>query len=162
VGFFVNTLVLRSDCSPGQTFREYLAQIKSLNLNAQANQDVPFEYLVERLKPQRSTSHAPLFQIMFNMNTNDGGAAQSQDLQFRRLRGGQVTVKFDLTLDAVEETDEVWLSFTYNTDLFDESTVVRLGEHFQNLARGVAANPDQRIELLPLLANTSNNICCMC
>jgi amino acid adenylation domain-containing protein len=156
VGFFVNTLVLRTDCRAGRSFRRYLADVKRMNLNAQANQDVPFEYLVERLKPQRSTSHAALFQIMFNMNTNEAeaGAAQLQELQLTPFGSERVAVKFDLMLDVLEQADELRLSFAYNTDLFDESTVVRLGEHFGNLARGVAANPDEPIERLPLLSES--------
>ncbi|NQZ12769.1 MAG: AMP-binding protein, partial [Algicola sp.] len=69
IGFFVNTLVLRTDCIDNPSFVDYLAHIKQVNLDAQANQDVPFEHLVERLKPTRSTSHSALFQILFTMNT---------------------------------------------------------------------------------------------
>jgi non-ribosomal peptide synthetase component F len=152
VGFFVNMLVLRSDCRPGCTFREYLAHIKSVNLNAQANQNVPFEYLVERLKPQRSTSHAPLFQIAFNLNVVETRGAQLPELEFTPLESGPVAVKFDLILEALENTKELWLKFSYNPELFEESTIARLGEHLQNLACGVVANADEQIETLPLLS----------
>ena len=152
VGFFVNTLVLRTDCRAGRSFRNYLADVKRTNLNAQAHQDVPFEYLVERLKPQRSTSHAPLFQIMFNMNTNEAGVAQLRELELRPLRSERVAVKFDLLLEAVEAAEGLQLQFAYNRDLFAAQTVARLGEHFQTLARGVAANAEARIERLPLLS----------
>jgi amino acid adenylation domain-containing protein len=157
VGLFVNTLVLRIDCRPGRTFREYLGELKRLNLNAQANQDVPFEYLVERLKPQRSTSHAPLFQIMFSMQTNGVGVAQLPGLSLTPLACDSVAVKFDLTLDAIEDVDCLRLSFAYNTDLFEKSTIVRLGEHFRNLAREVSINPDRQIEALPLLSQSERN-----
>lgn len=153
VGFFVNMLVLRTDCRPGCTFREYLAHIKSVNLSAQANQDVPFEYLVERLKPQRSTSHAPLFQIAFNLNVVETSLARLPELEFTPLESGPVSVKFDLVLDAFE-LEDVFLNFTYNPDLFEESTIARLGEHLQNLARAVAANADEQIEALSLLSES--------
>jgi amino acid adenylation domain-containing protein len=153
VGFFVNTLVLRADCSWGQRFRDYLRHIKRINLDAQANQDVPFEYLVERLKPHRSTSHAPLFQIMFNMNTNEQWAGELKDLKLTPLRSDSVAVKFDLMLDVLEEAEGLRLVFAYNTDLFDEWSIVRLGEHLQNLARGVVADPDEKLEGLPLLTD---------
>jgi non-ribosomal peptide synthetase component F len=154
VGFFVNMLVLRSDCRPGCTFREYLAHIKSVNLNAQANQDVPLEYLVERLKPQRSASHTPLFQIAFTLNQVDTSLAQLPELEFTPLEIGPVRVKFDLVLEALETTEDLRLIFTYNSDLFEESTIARLGEHLQNLARGVVVNADERIEMLPLLSES--------
>ncbi len=154
VGFFVNTLVLRTDTRAGRTFREYLAELKRTNLDAQANQDVPFEYLVERLKPQRSTSHAPLFQIMFNMNTNEAGTVQLRELELTPLRSERVAVKFDLMLDVMETAEGLQLDFSYNTDLFAPKTIERLGEHFQNLARGVAANAAARIEQLPLLSES--------
>ncbi len=71
IGFFVNTLVLRTEISQSATLREYLSHVKEVNLDAQAHQQIPFEHLVERLNPQRSTSHSPLFQVMFNMNNNE-------------------------------------------------------------------------------------------
>ena len=154
VGFFVNMLVLRSDCRPGCTFREYLAHIKSVNLNAQAHQDVPLESLVERLKPQRSASHALLFQITFSLNLLDTSLAQLGELEFTPLGSGPVAVKFDLMLEAFETSEDLRLNFIYNTDLFEESTIARLGEHLQNLARGVVTNAEEQIETLPLLSES--------
>ncbi len=152
VGFFVNMLVLRSDCRPGCTFREYLAHIKSVNLNAHAHQDVPLESLVDRLKLQRSASHAPLFQITFSLNRLDTSVAQLGGLEFTPLGSGPVAVKFDLMLEAFETSEDLRLNFIYNTDLFEESTIARLGEHLQNLACGVVTNAEEQIETLPLLS----------
>jgi Non-ribosomal peptide synthetase modules and related proteins len=152
VGFFVNTLVLRTDCAGGRSFREYLGHVKQVNLDAQANQDVPFEYLVERLKPQRSTSHAALFQLMFSMNTTEAVLVQLPALTMTSLRSERVAVKFDLTLEAMEQAEGLSLSFAYNSELFEAETIGRMGEHLRNLLRGVAAEPEQQIELLPLLS----------
>jgi amino acid adenylation domain-containing protein len=152
VGFFVNTLVLRTDCSAGQTFHEYLAQVRRLNLDAQAHQDVPFEYLVERLKPHRSASHSALFQIMFSMNTNEAAEAHLSGATLTPLQSDEVTVKFDLALDATEHADGLRLTFAYNRDLFDAATMVRMGEHLKTLMRRAVADPDAKIETLPLLS----------
>ena len=95
---------------------------------------------MERLKPQRSTSHSPLFQIVFSMNPNEAAAVQLPELELTPLSSERVAVKFDLMLNAWEETGELQCSFTYNTDLFDKRSIECLGEHLQNLARGVTAN----------------------
>src|SRR5205085_444574 len=150
VGFFVNTLVLRTACSPNRTFREYLGYVKRVNLDAQINQNVSFEQLVERLKPYRSASHAPLFQVMFSMNTNPVGEIRLPRLNLKPLIHDQVAAKFDLTLEATEQPDGLELSFIYNRDLFDASTIVRLGEHMGRLLQAVTAGPDEKIERLPL------------
>ncbi len=158
VGFFVNTVVIRTDCSGGRTFREYLGQVRRVNLEAQANQDVPFEYLVERLKPQRSSSHGALFQIMFSMEGGAGGAGaatgQLTGLTMTPLRSEQVAVKFDLTLEALEQAEGLSLSLAYNRDLFAAGTIARMGEHLGNLVRGVVADPETKIEMLPLLSES--------
>ncbi len=122
------------------------------NLEAQANQDVPFEYLVERLRPQRSASHSALFQIMFSMNTNEAARAELEGLELEPLAAERVAVKFDLTLEALEVDGALRLTFAYNRELFEAQTVERMGEHLRTLIEGVIADPGQKIERLPLLS----------
>ncbi|NQZ13138.1 MAG: AMP-binding protein, partial [Algicola sp.] len=157
IGFFVNTLVLRTDCGSNPTFTEYLGKLKTTHLDAQANQDVPFELLVERLKPTRSTAHGPLFQIMFAMDNNQSSdsSLELNDLKLSALSTNedQVTVaKFELTLNAFEAPDGLHFNFEYNSDLFDSATIQRLGTHLLCLLDGIVANPNQRIGLLPMLS----------
>ena len=153
VGFFVNTLVLRADCHAGQSFGDFLQQIRRINLDAQANQDVPFEYLVERLNPARTTSHASLFQIMFNMNTTpDSAQAPTTSLRMQPLRQASVTVKFDLSLEATEDPSGLYFRFIYNSDLFQAGRIACLADHLCTLLRGIAADPGQAVERLPLLS----------
>ncbi len=154
VGFLVNMLVLRADCSGGRNFREYLRHIKSVNLDAQANQDVPFEHLVERLKPCRSASHEALFQIMLRLNTDELMELRVKGLTLTPLSSDRTAAKFDISLDAVERDDRLGLSLTYNTDLFDALTIARMGDHFKNLARAIVANPNGKIQELPLLTES--------
>ena len=133
IGFFVNTLVLRVDTTHGDTLTDYLQHVKTVNLGAQAHQQVPFEYLVERLNPQRSTAHSPLFQVMFSMNTNDIPTVSLPEVSFSPQVMTQVSAKFELTLNAQQSPDGLQLSFEYNTDVFKASTIERLSEHLINL-----------------------------
>ena len=150
VGFFVNTLLLRTQCSGRLSFREYLTHIRTVHVNAQANQDVPFDYLVERLNPSRSANVPPLLQIFFTMNTTEASQAKIKGLVLEPLKLVHLPVKFDLILNAVEQVDGLILRFEYNCDLFDRPTIIRIGEHFVNLAAAIASNPDADICEVPL------------
>ena len=155
IGYFVNTLVLRSDCSGNPRFIDHLARTRAVNLDAQANQDVPFEHLVERLKPARSAQHGPLFQILFSMNTNEGGdaeALQLADLHFSAMDTATPSVKFELVLNAAETAHGLDFSFDYNRDLFDAATIERLGRHFNALLQAIVADPAAPIRQLPMLS----------
>ncbi|MBF8799474.1 pyoverdine non-ribosomal peptide synthetase PvdD [Pseudomonas aeruginosa] len=154
IGFFVNTQVLKADLDGRMGFDELLAQARQRALEAQAHQDLPFEQLVEALQPERNASHNPLFQVLFNHQSEIRSVTPEVQLEDLRLEGlawdGQ-TAQFDLTLDIQEDENGIWASFDYATDLFDASTVERLAGHWCNLLRGIVANPRQRLGELPLL-----------
>ncbi|MCI8212140.1 non-ribosomal peptide synthetase, partial [Pseudomonas sp. S25] len=156
IGFFVNTQVLRAELDAAQRFSELLQQVKQTALGAQAHQDLPFEQLVEALHPERSLSHSPLFQVMYNHQSDDQHARGQRatrlpGLSIEGLVWDSHNASFDLTLDTVESAEGLWASLTYATDLFDAATVQRLSEHWLNLLQGIVADPQQRIGALPML-----------
>ncbi|MCJ8274606.1 MAG: condensation domain-containing protein, partial [Psychrosphaera sp.] len=156
IGLFINTLVLRTDCSGNPSFIDFLQQVKTTNLDAQANQDVSFEQLVERLQPVRSTAHAPLFQVLFSMDTNATTVLELPDVSLTPLVNSDATgvSKYELTLNA-SETDlngQLDLGFEYNTDLFDAASIEQMAQHFVCLLDGIVANPNTRIDALPMLS----------
>ncbi|MBG6437230.1 non-ribosomal peptide synthetase, partial [Pseudomonas aeruginosa] len=148
IGFFVNTQVLKADLDGRMGFDELLAQARQRALEAQAHQDLPFEQLVEALQPERSLSHNPLFQVLFNYQSEARGNGQAfrfDELQMESVQFDSRTAQFDLTLDLTDEEQRFCAVFDYATDLFDASTVERLAGHWRNLLRGIVANPRQRL-----------------
>src|SRR5690606_34555540 len=151
VGFFVNTLVLRTDTSGNPTFAQLLGRVRERALNAYANQDLPFEYLVEQINPSRSASRHPLFQVMLAFNNN---VPAGLDLPGIHATGQPVPAniaKFDLTLGLSEQHDPhgnpagITGGLQYATDLFDEVTVRRLVGHLLRLLEQVVADPRVRV-----------------
>ncbi|WP_420793930.1 amino acid adenylation domain-containing protein [Pseudomonas monteilii] len=152
IGFFVNTQVLKADFDLGMTFTELLEQTQRRVSGAQAHQDLPFEQLVEALQPERSLSHSPLFQVMFNHQTEARGQGrQLPGLAVETLNWERGTAQFDLTLETVEHEAGIAVSLTYATALFDEATIAQLAGHWQALLAAIVAQPQQRIAELPLL-----------
>ncbi|WP_276574997.1 non-ribosomal peptide synthetase [Pseudomonas tohonis] len=152
IGFFVNTQVLDADIRGDMPFTDLLAQVKQAALGAQAHQDLPFEQVVQALAPERQLSHGPLFQVMFNHQSDGAGQAlQLPGLRVESLDWSAHTAQFDLTLDTLEAAGELTASLTYATDLFDAGTVSRLAGHWLNLLRGIVADPQCRVGELPLL-----------
>ncbi|MDQ4274738.1 condensation domain-containing protein, partial [Pseudomonas aeruginosa] len=104
----------------------------------QAHQDLPFEQLVEALQPQRSLSHSPLFQVMYNhQNAGQGKALELPGLRVEALERASATAQFDLTLDTYESGDALSASLIYATSLFERSTVERLAAHWRNLLEAI-------------------------
>jgi len=151
IGFFVNTLVLRANLNGNPTFRQFLAQVREVTLSAYAHQDLPFEYLVEKLQPERNLSHHPLFQVMFVLQNAPMETLNLPNLTLSFLQPEKQTALFDLSLSMWETDSEFAGEFTYNTDLFDAATINSMVEHFQTLLAGMVANPDSRLLDLPLL-----------
>ncbi len=151
IGFFVNTLVLRADLSGNPTFCEILRKIKETTLDAFTNQDFPFEKLVAELRPERSLSHNPIFQTAFALQP-ETSSVKIPGLQLSPYKISAVTSKFDLFLSVSETVDGLHTTIEYSTDLFDEATVQRLLQHYQNLLEGIVTDPLQRLSELPLLS----------
>ncbi len=153
LGFFVNTLVLRHRVPSDSGFADWLAQVRDLALAAFAHGDMPFEKLVEDLNPDRSTAHAPLFQVSLNWRTAESEAMRLIGLQARPLAAVAATAKFDLDLGLVDLGDRIEGAFVYNTDLFEGATMTRLAHSFATLAAAAAAAPDLPLERLDLLGD---------
>lgn len=154
IGFFVNTLVLRGDLSGNPNFRELLARMRTIALDAYQHQDLPFEKLVEELHPERNLSRTPLFQVMFVSQNAPRASLELPGLTVRPVQINSGTAKFDLTLSMIEESDSLLGLLEYNTDLFEDATIKRMLGHYQRLLEGVVANPEQRLSDLPLLTET--------
>lgn len=169
IGMIVNNLVLRTDVSGNPTFKELLAQVRQITLEGNANEDLPFDKIVEILKPVRHLSYNPLFQVMFSFHD-----AQLPDLNLPGLTikpNDSLTnysAKFDLDIVVIPraeqrvsrdssmerrgiDTEGITLVWEYNADLFDESTIERMTGEYETLLRGILANPNQRLSEYSLL-----------
>ncbi len=154
IGFFVNTLVMRTQVTSGLTFSDLLERVKEVALGAYANQEVPFEKLVEELQPERSLSHTPLFQVLFGLQNVPMSAFELPGLELRSSEIDTETAKFDLTLNLEERGGRISGGIRYSTDLFERETIERMAGHFRTLLASVVADPARQIAELELLTNT--------
>jgi amino acid adenylation domain-containing protein len=151
IGFFINTLVLRTRLSEGQSFDDLLAAAKQTALDAFAHQSVPFETLVDELKPERSLSHSALFQLMFSMQHRAPGTLELPGLDVTPLGQELALTKFDLNLTAIEAGSELVLRWHYATSIFERETIERMSAAFELLLRGIVAAPEHPVYALPLV-----------
>ncbi len=158
IGFFSNTLIQRINFGGNPTFRELLNLVREASFEAYAYQDLPFERLVEELRPELSHSRSPLFQVKFALNppwSNGRGMASVKlpDLTITSLFGYiyHGKTKYDLILVMREQDEGLGMVFDYNADLFEASTIARMLAHFEALLEEIVANPDQKISELSLL-----------
>ncbi len=148
-GFFLNTLVLRTDLSKQPSFQQLLKRVREVTLEAYAHQDLAFEKLVEELQPDRNLGTNPLFQVSFIMeptiwNLESGWIPSQLDIH-------TATSKFDLTIELDERAEGIIGRIEYNTDLFDQSRIIRMIGHYQTLLESIITNSQQSISHLTLL-----------
>ena len=154
IGFFVNTLVLRTRVRAEASFRELLQQVREVVLGAQAHQELPFERLVQELAPERSLSHAPLFQVMLVLDNMPARQLELPGLQLQTIGEESATAKFDLTLMlSNRESGEISGELKYNAALFDDTTIARLAQSFEATLAAIVADAEQPLRNVPLLTS---------
>src|SRR5579864_4777053 len=152
VGAFVNTLVLRVQVEPERSFRELLKRVRETSLEAYMHQDLPFEKLVEELRPERNLSRTALFQILMVVQNAPAAGVTLQELEVQRLAMGAPPAKFELIIGIGETSEGRRTNWHYNADLFDEATILRFADQFERLIKCAMNDPDRSIRDLPLLS----------
>ncbi|HYR11951.1 MAG TPA: amino acid adenylation domain-containing protein [Longimicrobium sp.] len=157
IGLFMNTLVIRTDLSGDPAFREVLRRVRGVTLGAYENQDVPFEKLVGELRPVRNLSHSPLFQVLFELQEDGGGAPALPGVQVREVETEGGAAKVDLAVALRVSGRGITGGLTYATDLFDAGTARRMAEHLERLLRQVADDPGRRVSRLELMGRAERS-----
>lgn len=150
IAYFVNPVVMRTDLSGDPTFSDLVQRVRKNALGAFANQDVPFERLVEELKPPRDLSYNPLFQVSFTLQM-EPMIIELPGVQAEPIEFDNNTAKFDLLVELWEKDGGVSGRFEYCTDLFRPETIERMMGHYETILAGVVARPDAPISELPIL-----------
>jgi amino acid adenylation domain-containing protein len=151
IGLFLNTLVLRADIDTGLTGRQLIENGRQLVLDAFSHQDTPIEKLVDELNLERTLSHSPLFQILFNYLHAPTANWQLPDLAIESILTTADTAKLDLSLALIEHHGALEGHFNYNTDIFNAETITLMAQRYQHLVAGIITNPDQPVFSLPIV-----------
>ncbi|MGH3823001.1 MAG: amino acid adenylation domain-containing protein, partial [Pseudonocardiaceae bacterium] len=157
IGFFVNTIVLRSHIESEHSFAHFLTQVRKTVLDAFVHQHLPFERVVDDLAPVRDTSRTPLFQAMVVLQNTPGHNPELTGLDVSGVALPTTTTQFDLTVQFHETGSALAATLTYNTDLFDATTIQRMAQHLLVLLAGIAADPDQSVARLPVLTGVERD-----
>ncbi|MEU0842433.1 non-ribosomal peptide synthase/polyketide synthase [Streptomyces sp. NPDC005962] len=151
VGFFVNTVVLRSGVDVARSYRELIDEAGTTVLDAFAHDETPFERLVEAVGARRDAGRNPLFDVMVLLHSNPKGAPRPAGLTAETVDVPRQSSTFDLSVEFVEEEDELRGLLEYSTELFDAETAERMAGHLLVLLEGASAAPDRPVRELPLL-----------
>ncbi|QSQ54055.1 non-ribosomal peptide synthase/polyketide synthase [Xanthomonas translucens pv. undulosa] len=154
IGFFVNTLPLRIDLSARPTFLELLDQVQTKLLAAQAHQDLPFERIIEAVRPVRSLAHTPLCQTMFSADTTPASALDLPDLQLSAYPSEHCVAQFDLSLEMQIAPSRIGGVLRYATALFDRSTMQAYLHNYARLLAALADAPTLAVDRQALLDAT--------
>jgi amino acid adenylation domain-containing protein len=148
IELFPNSLALRILLSGGRTFRQLLHHVRDVALSASANQDIPFDQLIQDLHLECNSTRTPLFQVMFIL---DDVPPKRKSGASRLSCGRSDTSEFDLTMIAAETADGLRITFEYNANLFEAATIRRMQKHFENLLQAAISDSDRDVARMPLL-----------
>jgi len=152
IGLFANMIALRSSLQGNPSFTELIGRTRETCLGAFANQDVPFEKLVESLPVDRHSGQNPVFQAVFALQNVPSRVFQLRGVKIEPFRISETAAKFDISLLLTESPEIIQGRIEYHADLFDEPTVGRMVGHYLNLLEGIVRTPDCPVFELPLLS----------
>jgi nonribosomal peptide synthetase DhbF len=164
IGCFVNTLVLRTDTSGQPSLRELVSRVRATNLAAYANQEFPYDRLVELLRPGRSRANLPLFQVMLGFQGTSRLSFSLPGLSITPQPVAIDTAKFDLSFILGEQRGADGLpggisgGIQYSTDLFERSTVEAMGARLVRLLEEACDAPDDAVSGIPILSAEENQL----
>uniref|UniRef100_A0A486XU80 Malonyl CoA-acyl carrier protein transacylase n=1 Tax=Rheinheimera sp. BAL341 TaxID=1708203 RepID=A0A486XU80_9GAMM len=157
IGFFLNNLPLRCQVNQRQSFLDFLEKIKKVNLDAMAHQSLPFDTIVDKLKVERTTQYAPLFQILLNMNTNKEPAIQLPGVKLQPTDTRIATAKFDLEVCLSVSENGIEAEWIYDVALFKKQKIEAYAHHFSNLIESIVATPEACLYELQILSSAEQN-----
>jgi amino acid adenylation domain-containing protein/FkbM family methyltransferase len=149
IGFFINQLVLRTDLTGDPGFTELLRRVREVALGAYMHQDLPFESVVDAVKPERNLKYPPLFQVKLTLQNAPEGELKLPNLALSQFEYEHETAaKLELTLLLTDEPGGLGTHFEYNADLFDEATISRMGRLFEAILAKVSLQPEISLSAL--------------
>ena len=156
IGFFVNTLALRVRLDPAQSFETLIRQVQRTTLDAYANQDLPFEQVVEGLNLAREMSYTPLFQVMFSVQRDSDLAVEFPGMRLKTLPLSRRTSKFDLNLSLTESSEGLRGELEYNTDLFERSSIEQMLIQLEQLLMNLLAEPTKALRQISMMSRAQS------
>ncbi len=158
IGMFVNTLAMRNYPNGEKTFKEFLKEVKENALGAYENQDYQFEELVEKLNVARDFSRNPLFDVMFTLQNMDMGEIAVAGIKIKPHNLENRISKFDMTVEAVELGNSIYINIQYCTKLFNRTTIERMYKHLENIIQAVTENIDTKLSEVDILTKEERQI----
>jgi non-ribosomal peptide synthetase component F len=153
IGFFINLLPLHTDLSGDPNFRQLVSRIREIALGAYAHQDIPFDKLVEDLRPERSLSHNPIVQALFVMQNIPPRQRQLTGVEMRHFPVQITRSKFDVAVFMRDSNGATFQDWLYSTELFDRGTILRMAANFETLLRDALSHPEKRVSELHVQSN---------
>ncbi|MCB1036343.1 MAG: amino acid adenylation domain-containing protein, partial [Acidobacteria bacterium] len=157
IGFFINILALRLDLSGAPHLEGLVGRVREVALEAYAHQHLPFERLVDELGVERNLSHTPIVQVLLQLLADPLEDLELSGLSLHRLSGEGQTAKYDLVVNGMETRQGLEVTWRYNRDLFDRSTIRRLARHFEALLEAAFEAPTAPLAELPLLGTAERH-----
>jgi len=145
IGFFINLLPLHTDLTGDPSFKQLIARVREVALGAYAHQDLPFDKLVEDLRPERSLKHNPIVQALFVMQNIPSQQRQLAGVEMQYFPVPITRSKFDIAVFMRESKGAMFQDWLYSSELFDRKTILRMAGNFETLLRDALSHPEKRV-----------------